>query len=268
MPVKPYRTLMSVVVEHDYFGTGRARGLRFTADDATVSRLKTPRWAVRIGDAELVVAVDADWQSRGDAEPLRFLAWADDPSWFRVCEPFVFAEDRLLRFATKRGFRERDGRRRLHKAQKVGRGDLRVPPADARPHPLVTAKRPVFELIVDPHMDAAACVVRFGARRTYWTYYLTGVDSLGPLRLVDADAELAFEPLGETPLANAQSAKTFRSTQPVALRERSDRRLQVRERRGAAERVIVRRLPGPSLQLAPIPGRRDGSLQSEVYVNL
>ncbi len=266
--MKPYRTLMSLVVEHDYFGAGCAPGLRFTADDATASRLRTPWWVARMGDAELLIAVDADRQTHGDREPLRFLAWADNPSWYQVCEPFVFAEDRLLRFATTRGFAEADGRRRLHKAQKVGRGDLRVPPADARPHPLVVAERPVFELIVDPEMDAASCVVRFGARRTYWTYYLMGGDGLGPLRLVDANAELAFKSLGPTSLANAHSAETFRSTQPVPLRERSDRRLQVRERRGAAERVIVRRLPGPSLQLAPIPGRRDGSLQSEIYVNL
>lgn len=88
--------------------------------------------------------------------------------------------------------------------------------------------------------------VRFEARRTYWRYLLLGPLAADGARVTDSDRETEFEFGGETLLPGDRRALAFRSTTPIALRERSERRFQLREEGGSASgngRVLVNRLP-------------------------
>lgn len=263
--------ILNVTVEHGFYADGLAQGLAFRPDAGTTRRLQAPWWAMRTNDHQLLVVGDLDAAAAADdLAPLRFLAWVGDPALWTVSEPFVAVPDKLLRFASERAVRDDDGRWRLHKGTTVARDDLRSPHADAQPHPLVPARRPLFELVVTPDAQAGPrdAVIRFAARRAFWTYHLQGRNGFGPLRVVDADGALDFKDLGSTRLATTGEARSFRSARPLALGERPAHRFQVRERRGDAERVVVRRLPGPSARLSRVPDRRDRAVQAEIFVNL
>lgn len=263
--------VFGLTVEHGYFADGLAQGLAFRPDAGTARRLQAPWWAIRTNDHQLMVAADLTAAAAADdLAPLRFWAWAENAALWTVCEAFVATPDKLLRFSTERAVRDADGRWRLHKGATATRNDLRRPAADAQPHPRVPARRPVFECVVKPDGAFAPgdAVIRFAARRAFWTYHLQGRNGFGPLRVVDADGAFDFEDLGGTRLAPSSTAWSFRSARPLALGERPAHRFQVRERRGAAERVVIRRLPGPTAQLARVPGKRADAVQAEIYVNL
>ena len=86
-------------------------------------------------------------------------------------------------------------------------------------------------------------VCTFAARAPIWKYCLVGTWSTDALEVVAASGESAFdEPVPER-LDNGQPVLAFRSKAGIELRERSDKRFQLRARGAAADRVLVKRLP-------------------------
>jgi hypothetical protein len=85
--------------------------------------------------------------------------------------------------------------------------------------------------------------IRFGARKTYWTYYLLGPFARKRLSIVDLDEGTAFESLGPVSLSDERPALAFRSKTAIPLRQHSACRFQLREAGSGSGRILVRRLP-------------------------
>lgn len=282
-----FKRLLNLTVEHDYFADGLMRGLDFKADQPTAKLLALPWMAARSNDHGLAVAVEPEgWGAFADrSSPLRFLVSLRDPELWWLINPALVewqpevsgkpSTNKLPRLSTKGAKADDDGRLRLHRGAYIGKQDLRAMPEDAKPNPLVTARRPVFELILepDPAGEERNCVVRLPAPQVFWTYRLTSQSKLGDLNVVDADGKARFQALGGD--LNRNTGLLFRSTKPLPVLEQSPLRFQVSQKReqvnGTPEKrdaVIVRRLPSASPNFVLIPGREDRAVQAEIFVNL
>jgi hypothetical protein len=90
--------------------------------------------------------------------------------------------------------------------------------------------------------------VAFAALRTIWRYHLLGdlARRRDPPVQIDGDDLAEFGPGTEETLPDNRVALTFRSSRPIPLQARSDRRFQLREKRENGGRngpVLIRRLP-------------------------
>lgn len=265
-----YQPLLSLDVEHAYYGD-QPPPLTLQADAETARRLSAPRFVIRISAGRLQVAADlSEPLTAAEAEPLRFLAWPSDPAILAASEAFLTASDKLLRLSSDKRTKESDGRWRLHPETAADRNALRVPGGEAKPHPAIAERKPLFEVLLAPNAEDAPAryVIRFAARKVYWTYYVQSAKELGPLSITDTKGEATFKALGETALASGHKAMAFRSSAPIALAARSPMQLQLKEEGEPSERVLVRRLPVAGDTIRPIPGRRDNAMQAEIYVSV
>ncbi len=268
--MRRFATLLSVAVEHGYFAGGQARGLDFVADAATAAKLAGRALVARHEGATLLVAgTDEVWDADA-ALLLRFLAWANAPTFALASEPFLLASDGLLRFSSHRAVEEDDGTWRLHKDVNASRSELRVPDADARAPLLLPARRPLFEVALEatPATAGRRYRIRFAPRKAFWTYYVQGLEATAPFQVVDVDGGETFVRLDAPPPTTAARGLCFRSARPLTVAERAGRRFQLRQRLAAGERTVVRHLPAAGLPLTRVPGRGDAAMQSEIYVNL
>jgi hypothetical protein len=107
------------------------------------------------------------------------------------------------------------------------------------------------------------------SRATYWKYLLLGDWSGEAPEIVDAAQQVGFESAVPEPLADGSIALAIRSSEPLPLQARPDRRFQLRSRRSArtSSRVLIKRLPSASprgfgrIHIAGVP-----ALVSEIYV--
>ncbi|TVQ36085.1 MAG: hypothetical protein EA356_06355 [Geminicoccaceae bacterium] len=268
--MRRFSPLLSLVVEHDFYAPGRPDGLRFVPDPTTAALLRGPDLVWRAARGELLVAgVDDAWQGDAPSLGLRFLVWSETPGFLAAAEAFVAPGDQMLRFSTERAVDEGGAIWRLHPAPAVTRAERRRTPADAVPPAHLPARRPLFDVVFElaPATVGRRYRIRFEARKVFWTYYVQGVAPATSLAVVDADGEETFAALGAPAADRAVRGLVFRSKRRLALAERSTRRFQLREQLEIGTRVLIRQLPSAGLQLAPIPERRDGALQSEIYVN-
>jgi len=85
--------------------------------------------------------------------------------------------------------------------------------------------------------------IGFGARLSYWKYYMLGDMNRAGVFIVDPEKKVEFLPCGEVMLAENKPARVFRSNQPVFLLENSQCRFQLKERNAGGEKVLIKRLP-------------------------
>jgi hypothetical protein len=162
---------------------------------------------------------------------------------------------------------------RLHRGEVVAEQDMVSQASGAPRAPLFAVQvRYAVERGVTLEQRLAgppdAYYVRFAAPSTYWKYYLLGKLSTRQLSIVDLDGHTDFEPLGQTTLNSAQPALAFRSTAPIALRQHSGCRFQLRERGAGGERVLFKRLPVAGTgQLSREIINGDAFAVSEIYLN-
>lgn len=168
---------------------------------------------------------------------------------------------------------------RLHRAEVASHEDLATTPDIDQDGQLALA---------DPHHTPCGLVripgarlraskrflIRFAPRATVWTYYLVGDWPEPGLHIVDLSANIGFEPLPARSLVDGRSALVFRSSAPIALRQRSPERFQLRSRapelsvavdalRPRQDKVIVKRLPAA----APHPVSREVIDGAPVWVS-
>jgi|GEM_PF-4688218 len=268
-----FRPLLSVTLEHGYFADGVAQGVAFRPDTATAKRLAGPWYAWQGRNGRLAVAADAANPPPADEAglALRFLLWPADAALVPASEAFLTAGPQMARLSTEAKVQEADGRWRLHSGETVTADDMAEPAADAHAHPAVPERRPLADLsltLPDPADAPLDCVVRFASRKVFWTYLVLGGDRLGPLSVVDAAGDQAFERLEPVALPGQRTALPFRSANPLALAERTPYRFQLREQNSVADRVLVRRLPAASNRFRPISGPDGPGMQAEIFVNL
>ena len=239
--------LLEVTVEHAFFASGLARGLRFEPTEDTAAWLRGHDAVCRETGASLLVALPVDHDAAAD-DPDR-LAW------------HVHSSDALLAGVTE-GLpgRQRDvpellhwcatlvvdDPARLHAGASVGADDTwpLTWPAVAATLDTATRRQPPLALLSVPLPTAQAQYrVRLAPRSTVWKYWLLGDWSADPLQVVDPAHEVDFSDPVSEPLGDGRVALAVRSQSSIALAQRSEARFQLRSRGAAVERVLVKRLP-------------------------
>ena len=229
-----YTPLFSIRAEHAFYADGLCRSLRFTPSADTAAWLQRVDGVCRETGTGLLVLADAQ---RAHAEPAS-LCWSlrcEDPRFAAVTDGLPALQEQLLVFHCSK--------------DQVADGQawpLRWPSVSEQ---LTTPqrKRPPMALLhlAVPGGDEPFSTVRirFAARAPIWKYCLVGPWSSDPLEVVAGTGEPGFaEPVKEQ-LDNGQPMLAVRSLAGIELRERSDKRFQLRARTPAADRVLVKRLP-------------------------
>ena len=229
-----YAPLFGISAEHAFYADGLCRGLHFAPSADTAAWLQRVDAVCRDTGSGLVVLAAAQ---RARAAPPR-LCWSlrcEDPRFAAVTEGLPATRDELLVFHGSK--------------DQVADGQawpLRWPTASEQLSP-AQRKRPPLALLhlPAPSSDGPFITyrIRFAARAPIWKYCLVGPWSSDPLEVVAGTGEPGFaEPVKEQ-LDNGQPMLAVRSLAGIELRERSDKRFQLRARTPAADRVLVKRLP-------------------------
>lgn len=272
-----YATLLHICARHAFFGEQAVSRFRFEPSPASAAMLARLD-ILTLASAEgltLVCTESTRAALQAGAEPgleLEFLAWSTGTSFSQVTAPEAPAPDARLFFHSAGAVREETGNWRLHAAAQADASAWSRTVIPNRAAALAQAGSravaPAFHLVLAAPAIAAALagratprfLVRFGARRTRWKYYLltefprsgaAPADPEGPHpAIVDLDGELSFAPRGYTELPGRQVALTFISDQAIEMRQHPSQRLQLRERAGPAaqdQRILIKRLPNASV---------------------
>lgn len=260
-----YAPWFEIAVAHAYFADGRCRGLRFAPTAGTAAWLRENGALGRETGSGLIVLAELGRRvdERAMASPLAWTMWCDDARFAAVTPGLPTRPDELMFFraavAPAAGDAVGFGEIRLHEGPEatarelwpitwpeisgqLGAAQRRVPPLA-----LLQLKPPRPP---EPPLSSAApakYTIRFGARATVWKYCLIGAWNGDALEVVAAPPVPAGEPMFDAPvreaLDNGEPVLAFRSRQGIELRERSERRFQLRARAGDADRILVKRLP-------------------------
>ena len=235
-----YLPLLNITAEHGFYANGLCRGLRFTPSADTAAWLQTVDAVCReTGAGLLVLGVRAGGGGATPAPPLCWSLRCEDPRFAAVTAGLPAQRDQLLVFRCGAS----------GAAAVEGQVWPRQWPAVAEQLSAAQHKRPPLALLQLPvpvpgaQAGPAQHSLRFAARAPIWKYCLVGPWSSDPLEVVAGAGEPGFgEPVSEQ-LDNGQRVLAFRSVAGIELRERSDKRFQLRARSAAADRVLVKRLP-------------------------
>ncbi len=254
-----YVVAFSVEARHDFFD-GACAPVTFELASETADMARRRGLVVRHSVGGLVVLYDADRPSvmRPDATDVEsglsfvFKAFATDARFGVYTEPGVGGSEELL-YLRARGSEERDDPLRLHSEARVSDADAEPLDSPALMGVLDARDRlapPVCVVDIRVHTDGqarggGAYHMTFGARETYWKYYVQGNGRRDSLRVADAADETVFDALGAARLPNGRDALAFRSRTPIALSAARKRRFQLRSNGVGAgtDRVLIQRLP-------------------------
>lgn len=281
--------LLQIALSHAYYADGRCHGLRFMACAGALDWLREVDGHCRETGSGLLVIGDRD-RLAAATRPLAGLAWtvhAQDPRLAAVTAslPSLGDELWLLDGGASTPPVARGAARRLHAGPAVGAADawpLKWPGVAAelgvahrRPPPLalVRVSAPGAEETAEGPVQYEATLA---ARAPVWKYCLVGHWSDEPLEVAAAKgaSASAVAPGGAASFSGPTTEKlpdgrpmlAFVSTGGIELRERSERRFELRT--VAARKVLVRRLPVPGADhfaMEAIRGER--TLVSEIYVH-
>lgn len=292
-----YAPLLQISVAHAYYADGRCRGLRFTACAGTLDWLREVDGLCRETGSGLLVLGDRDRLAgngggKGNGVSPAVLAWTlhtQDAQFGAVTADLPLLGDELWMLGAddgRLGAVATTSAQRLHAGSTVGAGETwpltwptvaaQLGAAQRRPPPLALVR-----VNAPTAADTAEAPVRYeavlAARAPVWKYCLVGhwsddalevVAARGPMAGASAatSAAASFEaPRAET-LPDGRPMLAFFSSAGIELRERSERRFELRT--AAAQRVLVKRLPVPgahSFAKETIRGER--TLVSEIYVH-
>lgn len=299
---RPYAPLLHICARHAYFGEQAVTRFRFAPSRATEATLRRLEILTQVSAEGLTLVCPERTRTalRTGAEPaleLEFYAWGTGTGLALVTAPEAPAADARLVFHSARALREETGNWRLHAAPHADAASWSracIPNrAAALADTEMGAPRPAFHLVLSAPSIAAALagaavprfLVRFGARKTKWKYYLL-TDSVptDPLAsdpgashasIVDLDGVLSFTPLGYTELPGQRAALAFISEQAIDMRQHPSQRLQLcghDEPGKPVKRILINRLPNASAATAGRAVAADSSetaaamLVSEIFI--
>jgi len=285
----PYLQLFSVVAEHSFFNDGLWRHLQFVATPGSAALIEKAGFLYRDTVNGITMyydrsRIDALRLFLGDTEGklvFQFKVYANSGAYMNYSEAFMSTKDALPYLESDRGVPEGD-RVRLHQGNKVSDKDLKKLESESLDRVLTPSdKRPVFvvSIVFSPAREGrledeleagpARYFVRFGARKTYWTYYLLGsFASNEHVKIVDLNEGIVFKRLGTMSLSDDRPALAFRSKDEIPLRQRPIRRFQLREDGQGNGKVLVRRLPvAAASQMTRQTIKNEVVTVSEIYVN-
>lgn len=286
----PFLPLFSIAVEHDFFGDGLWRSVRFVPTPESQALIDSAGFLVRNTPGGIELYYD-----EGRAESLKlylddaggelgfgFKVYVEDEVFKNYSEAFLASPGALAFCRSDRGVQVGD-RIRLHREEQVsqqdmepidsaelasllGRWDRQVPPAFAVQVKLPSASGGSLAEFLES--APTGWFLRFGARRTYWTYFLLGPFADKRVNVVDLDEGMGFEPLGTVLLSDDRPALAFRSVAAIGMRQRPPNRFQLRESGSGNGKILVRRLPvAAANQLSRQTIQGSVVAVSEIYVN-
>ena len=274
-----YELLCGLAVEHQFFSRGDGPAFDFAPTAETAHVLN--RIGLVVKDEPAGIRVFADELQRDAlrhataSEPiaLTFIVRARDPLFQYITAPPVQRHDRVLFFESAAGQPATANPVLLHDGAVAGDRDFRALPFVKQragvPPQREWAPRPDFVVSLRIGGDRAVQYgIRFDARRTVWKYYLLGpAASRAPL-IVEAGGQIDFELVGHESLPGRAPALVYRSRTPIALRDRYDFKLQLRDSVERGGRVIIRRLPAPAVhQFGKDSIDGQDTIVSEIFVN-
>jgi len=264
----PYLPLLRVDIAHGFFADGRCRGLRFVPVGDTAWWLRATDAIVREDGGALALFGAAGCQ---DLEPAAVLAWqvhAADEDFAQYTDHPAQRPGELLYLDAAA-------------AQPGAAGEGWQVPVDVRPltWPLVvqvldpvSRRMPPLALLRVPLAALPVPPVRYrvqlAARATVWKYCLHGDWPEPQLQVVDLAREAEFGEPEPGRLDNGAPLLAIRSSAPIALAQRSERRFQLRSRQRGGDKVLVKRLPVAAAQfLAREQIGGASRLVSEIHVH-
>jgi len=279
-----YRPLFSVAVEHGYFSDGLWNGLHFEPDAETSKMAGLSSLVIRQTGNGVRVSVDDEdrhplrmWAAGSDGRlRFRFKVRAQDKEYANYTDYSVIGWSGIPCFDNLDKEVQAGGGIRLSRGALVTEADFREIDAligegmiDSRerrvpPDFIVT----VYVVLDGEHgFDFMPYLIGFGARRSYWKYYMLGDMNRSDVFIVDQEKKVEFLACGEVMLAGNRPARVFRSNQPIFLLEKSECRFQLRECGVSGEKVLIKRLPLASktrLGSEMIDGRKEVVLENFV----
>ncbi len=257
-------------------------GLHFLPTDATATLLQKSALLTRtmpngIGvfyDSDQAKTLDLYLEDTQDPFALQYRVYSKDLFFKIYTEAVVYKENALPYFDNKNARDERQNRFRLHEAETVTGADL-LPLDETRLNTVLTKKDRLVhpDFVVNIGMSkrsdpAKNYIIKFKARETYWKYYLLGNMARKEAYIADLSHQTEFEFTGSEPLQDKKLALTFRSKNPIPLRERLDCRFQLREKGTGNGKVLIKRLPvaeAKQISKETINGKESDI--SEIYIN-
>lgn len=252
----PFLPLFSLEVEHSYFPGNVCRGLGFVLTASSAHRLERAGCLLRMTDRGLIVLFDS---SNADAlrtrandaiEPLRFdfLTRAADTHFANYTEGGFGSATSLLMLDSQQAVHDpATGRWRLHAGDNAGDPEVRLLKSDwaievlspqerrAPPHFVLSigvSAADVTEAQKQGKQQGRRYFCRLQARATVWKYCLFGdwAEAPGEVQVIDLAQACQFDAAVGERLPDGQSVLAVRSSAPIALQERSERRFQLRRR--------------------------------------
>jgi hypothetical protein len=281
-----YRVLLRLAVEHAYFADPAAASFRF-APTAQCSALLARYGILLRQEAGALAwvaqqdAADVLLAERGGGAEFEFGVYADS-HFSRYTALDSPSPDACLYFHSRAAHPEAPGHWRLHAAELADGCAWQRPMPPSKSAGLNAfgrgGARPVCFMVLAADDVAAALdageaprfLLRFGARKSRWKYFLLGGLQAAQASVVDLDGRLRFSARGPAALPGGASAMVFVSEQEIDMRQHHLERLQLREQGEWGERILIKRLPNASVAAV---GRESAAgsaapvLVSEIYIS-
>jgi hypothetical protein len=289
-----YRTLLSIVVGHNYNSSGVCPSLNFYPTERSIALfakagllLRQTRNGIQIVYDE--ASIDAlEMYALDPLEPLSFdfKVFSSDPDFRNYTEPFTGIEDDILYFDNRAV--SGTGTQAISASEFVCADDFR--PADSNElveilDPKDRLINPEFVLRIYATNNKGSLLkqwlqqpptiysIRFNSRQRYWKYYLLGKIAMNNkskdgFSIVDPENQFEFETTGEEMLADQSVAYTFRSKHKIPLYEHYPFRFQLRQKGQGGDTTVIPSLPYASVGqagLEAIAGKK--VIVSEIYIN-
>lgn len=286
-----YLPFFSISVEHLFFTKGMGPKLDFVPTHKTAMVLKNTVLLIRKTINGIYVFYDLkraetlQLYADGPDHSLNFIfkAFSRDPRFQNYTAPPSYKEGAILYLDNRDVKADKTGRLRLHDEKHVTGKDFKK--LDS---PLVEEildkkdmlARPAFIVDIGITKKQSSLLdkplktkcrnyyLSFGARQTFWKYYLLGSLERKRANIVDPEDRIVFESAGRESLSDNRSALTFRSKTPIPLQDSYDWRFQLREKCPEGEKVLIKRLPVASADQVSreIIGKKE-AVVSEIYIN-
>ena len=286
-----YSPIFSIDVEHTYFSSGRWTSLDFIPVPTCSNRIDNLGFLIRPHPSGIRVFFDLNRHralglvDEDQETPLKFVfSVFCRENLFHTVTELSMNDDKAVLFFDNQGCRsDATGRFRLHDAPYVTDRD-REPLNSPRMAPIISRVirflKPVcivsiaLSRTIIQKLAAASPIacqeyyLKFGAKQTFWKYYLSGRLKETSTYIHDLNNETEFEDTGQVAMPNHQSAQTFRSLQKLFLGQKSGYRFQLKERTSNGRRVLIKRLPVASAgQFIRETVKGQEAIVSEIFIN-
>ena len=287
-----YLPLFSISVEHLFFTKGMGPKLDFVPTHKTDMVVKNTVLLSRKTINGIYVFYDLkraetlQLYADGHDYPLNFIfkTFSRDPLFQNYTDPPSYKEGAILYLDNRDVKADKTGRLRLHDENYVAEKDFKKlgsPLVEEVLDKKDMLARPAFIVNIGITQKESSLLdkplktncknyyLSFGARQTFWKYYLLGSLERKKAYIVDLENKTIFESVGRESLSDNRSALTFRSKTPIPLQDRYDWRFQLREKCPEGEKVLIKRLPVASADQVSreIIGKKE-ALVSEIYINI